>query len=498
MVIEKIDDLDCGDAISDIVIACCRDETDIITNFIDFYIDQGFDRISIIDNGSVDGTFEKIINHPHQERIILLRDLRPGYDMRLLEYYKMFSTSNTRWVFFIDVDEFIPLPGGIKAYASELPPNVTLLEFPIAEMQPIFDESDEESNLKTTRREANFQKEIKVVWKAVNVSKIFCGKHDVVIEPRVSYRDEQVYIRHYHTRSEQQFKKKLRNRIQTEKAIGSKAGGLSLFSKKKRKEWIDRSRRLLQPGGWRVEERRLKKLKTIRNTVVADWFSKREQRIEKLCLSTIIPLNGEKNGWYCFCARDYRLTEGHTGPDHLVVFLAPNWKGGSLDSPVYETTDAIPVRLHSECLLGEVFSTSRCDCAYQLATATEIMEKEGAGVIIYLRQEGRGIGLFDKIQSLAIDHEDTFHRNDLIGRPEDARGYRLAGEVLRRLGIKSAKLISGNLSKVNALRAEGIDTVVENRLLLDRISPEAFIELQAKIRKGYVYDLIGSNNKHER
>ena len=485
----------------DIVIACCRDEIDIITSFIDFYFDQEFDRIYLIDNGSVDGTIEKILSHPRRDHIFLLRDSRHGYDMRLLEYYNMFVSSETRWVFFIDIDEFVPLPGGIKAFAQEVPPQVTLLELPTAEMQPILDVAEEMSALRSSRREARFAKdgvdlrqlELKVVWKAGDVKTIYCGKHDIVIEPRIVHRDDRVYIRHFHTRSKQQFLRKIANRVQTEEAMGAKADSLTLFSPETRRGWLAQSYRLLEPDGWRFEAERLAGLKTVADPAIADWYRARAGTMDHLDIGPIIPLHGACDGWFCTCVRGFRVSEGHTGSEHLVLFYAPGQTVGLLTGQgMFAKHAVVPVRLHSECVLGDIFSSNRCDCGYQLASAIEVIKETGGGVIIYLRQEGRGIGLFGKMRSLTVDHDDTFHRNEALGFPGDARGYRMAGEVLQRLGVTKARLLSGNGAKANALRAAGIDTVLEPRLSLDRIAPEAVNEIRAKLKKGYAYELIST------
>jgi len=122
--------------LEDIVIACCRDEADIITSFVDFYLDLGFDRVCLVDNGSRDATMELIEQHPRRDRISSISDDRPGYDKRLLDYYQRFANEDTRWVFFIDVDEFISLPGGIKEYARTLPDDVNVLQLTVYEMFP--------------------------------------------------------------------------------------------------------------------------------------------------------------------------------------------------------------------------------------------------------------------------------------------------------------------------------------------------------------------------
>jgi hypothetical protein len=262
----------------DIVIACCRDEADIIVPFIDFYLDQDFDYICLIDNGSSDDTVARIMTHQQASRIRLHQDPRPGYDMRLLEYLKLFEYLATGWIFFLDVDEFLPIPGGVKAFASQLSTDVTVLELSTAEMIP----SLREATLLTTRREVSTREEIKVVWKTNVATKIYCGKHSIEGEPIVRRRDERLIIRHFHTRSETQFRRKLQNRLQTEAAIVAADGtvqALSAFSLEERTMWIEESRASLEADGWRRECERLARLQWTNDTSISDWYRKRYVKV---------------------------------------------------------------------------------------------------------------------------------------------------------------------------------------------------------------------------
>ncbi len=116
------------------------------------------------------------------------------------------------------------------------------------------------------------------------------------------------------------------------------------------------------------------------------------------------------------------------------------------------------VRLHSECLTGDVFHSSRCDCGEQLDEAISMMEKEG-GVILYLRQEGRGIGLYNKIE--AYKHQsngiDTYQANNMLGFDDDLRDFEEAGQMLKALNISQLKLLTNNPKKVDALTSYGIE-----------------------------------------
>jgi GTP cyclohydrolase II len=126
--------------------------------------------------------------------------------------------------------------------------------------------------------------------------------------------------------------------------------------------------------------------------------------------------------------------------------------------------ERVVVRVHSECLTGEVFGSLKCDCGGQLDSAMREVARRGVGVILYLRQEGRGIGLTNKIRAYALQAQgaDTVDANRLLGLPDDARSYEAAAAMLRHLGVGSIELITNNPLKVEALEALGVQ--VEGRL----------------------------------
>ncbi|MFF3873260.1 GTP cyclohydrolase II [Streptomyces sp. NPDC001978] len=135
------------------------------------------------------------------------------------------------------------------------------------------------------------------------------------------------------------------------------------------------------------------------------------------------------------------------GQEHLAVVLGDPAPG------------AVPlVRLHSECLTGDVFGSARCDCGPQLREAVERIAERG-GVLLYLRQEGRGIGLYNKLDAYALQDRglDTYEANAALGLPEDARDYTAAAQMLRALGIERLDLLSNNPDKAAQLRTLGID-----------------------------------------
>lgn len=132
-----------------------------------------------------------------------------------------------------------------------------------------------------------------------------------------------------------------------------------------------------------------------------------------------------------------------------IAFLFDGWdKGGD-----------VLVRIHSECLTGDVFGSHRCDCNGQLNEAIDRMSKDG-GVLIYLRQEGRGIGLYNKLDAYKLqieDGQDTFEANAHLGLPLDARDYKIAVSMLNELGVRSVWLLTNNPDKVAALETAGIE-----------------------------------------
>jgi GTP cyclohydrolase II len=121
----------------------------------------------------------------------------------------------------------------------------------------------------------------------------------------------------------------------------------------------------------------------------------------------------------------------------------------------------VPVRVHSECMTGEVFGSLKCDCREQLDMALAEIARRGAGAVIYLRQEGRGIGLTNKIRAyeLQADGHDTVDANRILGLPDDARSYEMVPTMLDLLGIDSISLMTNNPDKVNKLRALGVNVV---------------------------------------
>jgi GTP cyclohydrolase II len=150
------------------------------------------------------------------------------------------------------------------------------------------------------------------------------------------------------------------------------------------------------------------------------------------------------------------------------------------------------VRIHSQCLTGDVFGSLRCDCRLQLELALSKIAQEGAGILLYEQQEGRGIGLMAKLKAYELqDHGmDTVEANVELGFAADCRAYELPAEVLKMLGVSSVRLITNNPEKVAALEAGGI-TVVE-RVSAEVESQESFAGyLKTKHEKmGHIQDSV--------
>ena len=159
------------------------------------------------------------------------------------------------------------------------------------------------------------------------------------------------------------------------------------------------------------------------------------------------------------------------------------------DSFTKDGVDAVSVRIHSECMTGDVLRSSRCDCGDQLAFSMAFLQKSG-GVLIYLRQEGRGIGLVEKLKAYNLQDagQDTYEANVNLGHPEDGRTFEPAIAIIRHLGIHKIKVLTNNPEKVGAFDdLEDID-VVERVSLQVGSDPENKEYLEAKkIVKGHFF-----------
>ena len=150
------------------------------------------------------------------------------------------------------------------------------------------------------------------------------------------------------------------------------------------------------------------------------------------------------------------------------------------------------VRIHSQCLTGDVFGSTKCDCGQQLRKARELIEREGSGAIVYQQQEGRGIGIINKIRAYALQDEgaDTIEANEQLGLAVDLRCYEQCAEILHHLGANSVRLMSNNPEKIRALEEMGLK-VVERVSLVTPPTDAARSYLRTKKEKmGHLLEVV--------
>lgn len=180
--------------------------------------------------------------------------------------------------------------------------------------------------------------------------------------------------------------------------------------------------------------------------------------------------------------RIYVFTNEADGQEHVAMVRGDVW--GAHD---------VPARLHSECLTGDIMSSLRCDCREQLGLALETVGKQERGIVLYLRQEGRGIGLANKIRAYHLQQElglDTVDANLALGFQDDQRDYSVAVAMLRTLGIRSVQLMTNNPDKLQQLSRLGMPVT---RRVPHAIEPGAhnksYLETKAR-RSGHLLDFM--------
>ncbi|TMF29652.1 MAG: GTP cyclohydrolase II, partial [Chloroflexi bacterium] len=173
----------------------------------------------------------------------------------------------------------------------------------------------------------------------------------------------------------------------------------------------------------------------------------RNEKLVAKRVEAVIPIGkDDPRNWKLYAYEDLLRHE-----NHLAIVL------GEIDP-----TKPILLRAHSECLTGDIFGSLRCDCGAQLKAAMDIIAQEGAGVILYIRhQEGRGIGLLDKLHAYNLQDKgmDTVEANEALGHAPDKRDYGIGSQILYDLGVRKIRLLTNNPKKIYGLEGFGLEVV---------------------------------------
>ncbi len=173
----------------------------------------------------------------------------------------------------------------------------------------------------------------------------------------------------------------------------------------------------------------------------------------------------------------YGFTHKITGKEHMALVMGD-----------IKNNQPVLVRMHSECLTGDVFGSLRCDCGEQLNEAMKRIAEAGSGVVIYLRQEGRGIGLMNKLKAYKLQDAgmDTVEANEALGFAPDMRNYTISGEILAYLGVQKVKLMTNNPDKINSLNEFGVEVVERIHIEMNHHEKNHFYMETKALKMGHI------------
>ncbi len=191
-----------------------------------------------------------------------------------------------------------------------------------------------------------------------------------------------------------------------------------------------------------------------------------------------VPLRNEYGEWLMIAYRSKSDQE-----THVALCMGDLGRFDAAGAPL-APPDPVLIRVHSECLTGDVFGSARCECGQQLHAAMERIAREGRGVLVYLRQEGRGIGLVNKLRAYRLQDGglDTVEANEALGLPADRRDYGVGAQILRDLGVSKIRILTNNPKKTKRLTVYGLE-VVEQTPLEIPATPDTARYLKAKKEK---------------
>lgn len=183
-------------------------------------------------------------------------------------------------------------------------------------------------------------------------------------------------------------------------------------------------------------------------------------------------------------------------PTRYGVFNMAVFAGDNVALWVGDIANHVPlIRLHSECLTGDAFGSTKCDCGEQLDAALQRIQDDGCGILLYLRQEGRGIGLVNKIKAYALQETglDTVDANRALGLPDDMRDYTLAMQMLAYLGVTQVRVLTNNPTKIGALEDHGIRVVSREAIQIASNTVNHDYLVTKKERMGHLLDFDNTN-----